>query len=194
MNIFCSALQRATKIKDKKSRKADRIIGSQTVNHSTSIILKKMNTVLGLVLLISSSFAHPDYSDSWEEFKQTYEKEYETDMEEVSGYLVLHNTILIIVLGLQTTTVVDQSQVYCQSQCRGRQWRAQLQSGREPPGWHDWWWDHHRHERAHDEHDRGGGCGQRGHWPTAQGSSWSCGLERQGLLMLKEIFLLKFFS
>ena len=43
-----------------------------------------MNKVFGLLLLIGASLAHPDYSDSWEEFKQTYEKEYESDMEEVS--------------------------------------------------------------------------------------------------------------
>ena len=47
-----------------------------------------MNKVLGLLLLISASLAHPDYSDSWEEFKQTYEKEYASDIEEVNVVLI----------------------------------------------------------------------------------------------------------
>ena len=34
-------------------------------------------------LLVATSLAHPDYSDTWEEFKQKYEKEYESEDEEV---------------------------------------------------------------------------------------------------------------
>ena len=34
------------------------------------------------VALVSS---HPDYSDTWEEFKATYSKQYETEEEEVES-------------------------------------------------------------------------------------------------------------
>ena len=47
-----------------------------------------MNRYFACLLLISSALAHPDYSDSWEQFKQTYEKEYESEMEEVSEDLL----------------------------------------------------------------------------------------------------------
>ena len=38
---------------------------------------------LTLALVVATSLAHPDYSDTWEEFKQKYEKEYESEDEEV---------------------------------------------------------------------------------------------------------------
>ena len=38
---------------------------------------------LTLALLVATSLAHPDYYDTWEEFKQKYRKEYESEDEEV---------------------------------------------------------------------------------------------------------------
>merc|ERR1711890_131277 len=43
---------------------------------------KKMKIVLTLSWLVVATLAHPDYSDTWQEFKAKYAKEYETDDEE----------------------------------------------------------------------------------------------------------------
>merc|ERR1711962_1120289 len=42
----------------------------------------RMRVILITAILLLSVLAHPDYSDSWEEFKDKYNKEYETDEEE----------------------------------------------------------------------------------------------------------------
>ena len=43
-----------------------------------------MKTVLSLLMAaVTLVAAHPDYSDTWEEFKQTYSKQYESEEEEV---------------------------------------------------------------------------------------------------------------
>ena len=39
--------------------------------------------VLLLAVLVVSTLAHPDYSESFEEFKEKFGKEYESDEEEV---------------------------------------------------------------------------------------------------------------
>ena len=39
--------------------------------------------VLLLAVLVVSTLAHPDYSDTWEEFKEKFNKEYESEDEEV---------------------------------------------------------------------------------------------------------------
>ena len=48
-----------------------------------------MKTFQSLSLLLAVSlgltFAHPDYSDSWEEFKQRFQKQYDSEEEEVGG-------------------------------------------------------------------------------------------------------------
>ena len=36
-----------------------------------------------LVSAVALASAHPDYSDTWEEFKETYGKQYDTEEEEV---------------------------------------------------------------------------------------------------------------
>jgi len=51
---------------------------------------------LTLALLVSTSLAHPDYSDTWEEFKQKYEKEYESEEEETYRQGVWANTVNFI--------------------------------------------------------------------------------------------------
>jgi len=51
---------------------------------------------LTLALLVSTSLAHPDYSDTWEEFKQKYEKEYESEDEETYRQGVWTNTVNFI--------------------------------------------------------------------------------------------------
>jgi len=47
-------------------------------------------------LLVATSLAHPDYSDTWEEFKQKYEKEYESEDEETYRQGVWTNTVSYI--------------------------------------------------------------------------------------------------
>ena len=46
-----------------------------------------MRTILSAVLLLLASavltLAHPDHSDSWEEFKLKYNKKYESEEDEV---------------------------------------------------------------------------------------------------------------
>ena len=43
-----------------------------------------MKTLLSLLMAaVALVAAHPDYSDTWEEFKQTYSKQYESEDEEV---------------------------------------------------------------------------------------------------------------
>ena len=39
--------------------------------------------LLTISLMVVSTLAHPDYSESWEEFKEKFNKEYESDEEEV---------------------------------------------------------------------------------------------------------------
>ena len=39
--------------------------------------------LLTISLMAVSTLAHPDYSESWEEFKEKFNKEYESDEEEV---------------------------------------------------------------------------------------------------------------
>ena len=43
-------------------------------------------SLLALVFLAGGCRAHPDYSETWEEFKGKYGKEYANDMEEVYKY------------------------------------------------------------------------------------------------------------
>ena len=42
-----------------------------------------MKTILSLALLLAVSAAHPDYSDSWEEFKLKFNKKYQSEEDEV---------------------------------------------------------------------------------------------------------------
>ena len=41
--------------------------------------------VLLLAVLVVSTLAHPDYSDTWEEFKEKFNKDYESEGEEVDS-------------------------------------------------------------------------------------------------------------
>ena len=60
-----------------------------------------MKTFQSLSLLLAVSLgltlAHPDYSDSWEEFKQKFQKQYDSEEEEVGGecsiYLILDGAL-----------------------------------------------------------------------------------------------------
>ena len=55
-----------------------------------------MRTILSVVLLLVASvvltLAHPDHSDSWEEFKLKYNKKYESEEDEVrqARLMILH--------------------------------------------------------------------------------------------------------
>ena len=41
--------------------------------------------VLLLAMLVVATLAHPDYSDTWEQFKEKFKKEYESEEEEVDS-------------------------------------------------------------------------------------------------------------
>ena len=41
-----------------------------------------------LAILVVSTLAHPDYSETWEEFKEKFNKEYESEEEEVDQNLI----------------------------------------------------------------------------------------------------------
>ena len=43
-----------------------------------------MKTFLSFSLLLTVALAHPDYSDSWSEFKLKYNKNYQSEEDEVS--------------------------------------------------------------------------------------------------------------
>ena len=43
--------------------------------------------VLLLAMLVVSTLAHPDYSDTWEQFKEKFDKAYESEEEEVDSSL-----------------------------------------------------------------------------------------------------------
>ena len=46
--------------------------------------------LLLLAMLVVSTLAHPNYSDTWEEFKEKFNKEYESDEEEVDSSRNFH--------------------------------------------------------------------------------------------------------
>lgn len=49
-----------------------------------------MNTILTLLMAAAAMVsAHPDYSDTWDEYKLTYNKQYSSEEEEVS-----HQTLI----------------------------------------------------------------------------------------------------
>ena len=68
-----------------------------------------MKTFQSLSLLLAVSLgltlAHPDYSDSWEEFKQKFQKEYDSEEEEVGGEC----NIFLILDGALFRVTVSQS-------------------------------------------------------------------------------------
>ena len=51
--------------------------------------------MLLLAMLVVSTLAHPDYSNTWEEFKEKFDKEYESEEEEVDSSWNYHAWILI---------------------------------------------------------------------------------------------------
>jgi len=55
-----------------------------------------MNVLLAIACLVLGTLAHPDYSDSWEEFKGKYEKSYETQDEEDYRQTVWNSNIASI--------------------------------------------------------------------------------------------------
>ena len=78
----------------------------------------KMKSLALVFCLVVSATAHPDYSDTWEEFKGKYGKEYADANEEVE---ILEkgkgDTITnILYSGLQTDCVVIQCWVHLLSQ------------------------------------------------------------------------------
>ena len=45
-----------------------------------------MKDFLALVCLVAAALAHPDYSESWEEFKEKFGKTYDNAVEEVGRH------------------------------------------------------------------------------------------------------------
>merc|ERR1711936_813029 len=55
-----------------------------------------MKTILSLALLLAVSAAHPDYSDSWSEFKLKYNKNYQSEEDETYRQSVWTSTVEMI--------------------------------------------------------------------------------------------------
>ena len=74
---------------------------------------------LSLALCVAVTSAHPDYSDTWEEFKGKYGKEY-TDTDEEVEILDEESSddINIACAGLQAECVDRECEVHLLSQCR----------------------------------------------------------------------------
>ena len=71
-----------TRIEDKRSLNE---LGLRGSGQSRFVTAMRMRTLLSLhlLLLATVALAHPDYSDSWEEFKLKYNKKYQTEEDEV---------------------------------------------------------------------------------------------------------------
>ena len=52
--------------------------------HTETMVTTRTLAPLLLAALAAQAAAHPDYSDSWEEFKQSYGKQYDSAEEEVN--------------------------------------------------------------------------------------------------------------
>merc|ERR1712179_766391 len=57
---------------------------------------ENMRVLLVLSAVLLAVLAHPDYSDSWEEFKEKYTKQYESDDEETYRAGVWNNNVVLI--------------------------------------------------------------------------------------------------
>ena len=73
---------------------------------------------LSLALCVAVTSAHPDYSDTWEEFKGKYGKEYTDTDEEVEILEELGGDINIACAGLQAECVDRECEVHLFPQCR----------------------------------------------------------------------------
>merc|ERR1711997_1184176 len=58
--------------------------------------LMGMKTIVSLALLLAVSAAHPDYSDSWEEFKLKFNKKYQSEEDETYRQSVWSSTVEMI--------------------------------------------------------------------------------------------------